>query len=129
MTEAGYGFWGFSPSNTPEGGYGVYGVDGAGMDPNGKPSNEGNTLVDHGFAGCPDRPAKPDPLPTDYKNGVVTPHASFLALRYAPGAARDNLRRLAAAVPRPLRQVGLPRQRQRRYRARLAAPTCRSTRG
>ena len=51
----GYGVWGFSPSNTPEGGYGTYGVDAAGMDPNGMPSNEDGTLVDHGFAGCPGR--------------------------------------------------------------------------
>ncbi len=99
------------------------------MDPNGNPSNEDKTLVDHGFDGCPDRPAKPDPLPTAYTNGVVTPHASFLALRYAPGAARDNLRRLAQRFPGHLRQVGLPRQRQRPDRARLATPTCRSTRG
>ena len=63
MTEAGYGYWGFSPANRPEGDYGAWGVDGAGMDPNGMPSNEDNTLVDHGFAGCPDRPAKPDPPP------------------------------------------------------------------
>src|SRR4051812_17841149 len=28
LREAGYGVWGFSPANTPEGGYGVYGVDG-----------------------------------------------------------------------------------------------------
>ena len=31
LTEAGYGYWGFSPSNKPEGGYDVYGVDGIGM--------------------------------------------------------------------------------------------------
>ncbi|HEY4098327.1 MAG TPA: DUF3131 domain-containing protein, partial [Baekduia sp.] len=49
LTEAGYGYWGFSPSNTPEGGYGTYGVDAIGMDPNGNASNEDHTLVDHGF--------------------------------------------------------------------------------
>ena len=32
LTEAGYGYWGFSPANKPEGGYDVYGVDGIGMD-------------------------------------------------------------------------------------------------
>ena len=53
LEEAGYGYWGFSPSNTPEGGYSVYGVDAIGMDPGGNPSNEDSTLVDHGFAGCP----------------------------------------------------------------------------
>jgi hypothetical protein len=99
MKEAGYGFWGFSPANKPEGEYGVWGVDGAGMDPNGMPSNEDNTLVDHGFDGCKDREPKPDPAPSAYTNGVVTPHASFLALRYAPDAARDNLRRLTQKFP------------------------------
>jgi hypothetical protein len=95
LVEAGYGYWGFSPSNTPEGGYGAYGVDAIGMDPNGNPSNEDRTLVDHGFPGCPDRPAVADPPPSAYTNGVVTPHAAFLALRYAPRAAVDDLNRLA----------------------------------
>jgi hypothetical protein len=95
MEEAGYGVWGFSPSNTPEGGYGAYGVDGAGMDPAGMPSDEGGTLVDHGFdaPGC-ERPAKPDPPPSAYKDGVVTPHAAFLALRFRPNAAMADLARL-----------------------------------
>ena len=53
LVEAGYGYWGFSPANIPEGGYAVYGVDAIGMDPNGNPSNEDSTLVDHGFPGCP----------------------------------------------------------------------------
>jgi hypothetical protein len=99
MTEAGYGYWGFSPANKPEGDYGVWGVDGAGMDPNGMPSNEQGTLVDHGFAGCPDRDPQPDPPPSAYTNGVVTPHAAFLALRYAPAATRANVRRLAGNFP------------------------------
>jgi Putative glucoamylase/RTX calcium-binding nonapeptide repeat (4 copies)/Protein of unknown function (DUF3131) len=96
LNVAGYGAWGFSPSNTPEGGYGAYGVDAAGMDPNGMPSNEDNTLVDRGFAGCPDadRPAKPDPPQSAYTNGVVTPHAAFLALRFRPAQALANLRHL-----------------------------------
>jgi hypothetical protein len=99
MTEAGYGYWGFSPANKPEGDYGAWGVDGAGMDPNGMPSNEDNTLVDRGFAGCPDRPAKPDPPQSAYTNGVVTPHAAFLALRFAPAEATANLHRLARDFP------------------------------
>ena len=99
MEEAGYGYWGFSPANKPEGDYGVWGVDGAGMDPAGMPSNEQGTLVDHGFPGCPDRPAKPDPPPSAYTNGVVTPHAAFLALRYAPRTTLANLRRLERDFP------------------------------
>ena len=64
MTEAGYGVWGFSPSNTPEGGYDAYGVDGIGMNPTGGYSDEAKTLIDHGFAGCPGRDPVPDPPPS-----------------------------------------------------------------
>jgi hypothetical protein len=92
LVEAGYGYWGFSPSNTPEGGYAAYGVDALGMNPDGYPSNEDNTFVDPGFAGC--RPGKPAPPPSAYTNGVVTPHASFLALRWAPEATLANLAKL-----------------------------------
>jgi Putative glucoamylase/Protein of unknown function (DUF3131) len=94
LVEAGYGYWGVSPSNTPEGGYSAYGVDGIGMNPDGYPSNEDNTFVDHGFAGCPGRDPKPDPAPAAYTNGVITPHATFLALRWAPKAALKNLANL-----------------------------------
>jgi Putative glucoamylase/Protein of unknown function (DUF3131) len=100
LVDAGYGVWGFSPSNTPEGGYAAYGVDAVGMDPNGNPSDEAHTLVDHGWddQACP-RAAQPDPAPTAYRGGVVTPHAVFLALRYAPRAARADLRRLRSRFP------------------------------
>ena len=96
LNVAQYGSWGFSPSNVPEGGYGGYGVDAAGMNPDGMPSNEDKTLVDRGFPGCPDRAAKADPPASAYTNGVVTPHAAFLALRYRPRAALANLARLEA---------------------------------
>jgi hypothetical protein len=100
LVEAGYGVWGFSPSNTPEGGYNAYGVDAIGMDPNGNPSDEAHTLVDHGWddPACP-RAAQPDPPPSAYSGGVVTPHAAFLALRYAPRAAQADLRRLRSRFP------------------------------
>jgi hypothetical protein len=95
LVDAGYRYWGFSPANIPEGGYDVFGVDAIGMNPEGYPSNEDKTYVDHGFAGCPGaHPAKPDPPPSAYTNGVVTPHAAFLALRWAPNAALNNLARL-----------------------------------
>jgi hypothetical protein len=94
LREAGYGYWGFSPANIPEGGYSAYGVDGVGMNPSGYPSNNDGTLVDAGFAGCPGREPQQPPAPSEYTNGVVTPHAAFLALRWAPDAALENLERL-----------------------------------
>jgi hypothetical protein len=89
LEEAGYGYWGFSPSNNPSGGYREYGVDAIGLNPDGYASNNDNTLVDYGFGDC--RPAQPLPPPEAYTNGVVTPHASFLALPYARRAALGNL--------------------------------------
>jgi len=64
LVEVGYGYWGFSPCATPQGGYSAYGVAGIGM--------------------CDGYPSA----------GVVTPHASFLALRWLPEAALANLARL-----------------------------------
>ncbi|MDA0185268.1 DUF3131 domain-containing protein [Solirubrobacter phytolaccae] len=99
LNEAGYGVWGFSPSNVPEGGYAVYGVDGIGLDPAGAPSNKDNTLIDNGFAGCAGRPAVPNPPRSAYTNGVVTPHAAFLGLRYAPRETLQNLSKLQRDFP------------------------------
>jgi hypothetical protein len=94
LVQAGYGYWGFSPANVPEGGYTAYGVDAVGMNPDGYPSNEDGTLVNAGFAGCPGREPQPEPPPSAYTDGVVTPHAAFLALRWAPQRALANLARL-----------------------------------
>lgn len=94
LDEAEYGYWGFSPSDVPEGGYKAYGTPWVGMDPNGYPSNNDNTTVDPGFEGCPDREPQPLPGPEDFTNGVVTPHATFLALRFAPEEAMANLANL-----------------------------------
>lgn len=92
LHEARHGYWGFSPSNNPSGGYREYGVDAIGLNPDGYASNNDNTLVDYGFGDC--RPAQPVPPPEAYTNGVVTPHASFLALPYARGPALANLANL-----------------------------------
>ncbi len=81
LVEARYGFWGFSPCCKPEGGYQTYGVSAVGTSPEGYPSHNGRR------AGPP------------FTDGVVTPHASFLALRYAPREAMDNLGALAAKFP------------------------------
>jgi hypothetical protein len=95
LEEADYGYWGFSPSNDPAGGYREYGVDQIGMEPNGYTSDQERTTVDEGYIledGTVCRPAQP--LPTEYGQGVVTPHASFLALRYAPEESLANLENL-----------------------------------
>lgn len=92
LEEAGYGYWGFSPSNNPSGGYREYGVDQLGMNPDGYSSDQERTVVDEGFGDC--RP--PQPPPAAYGQGVVTPHASFLALPYAPDQALGNLAALHA---------------------------------
>ncbi len=90
MAEANYGYWGFSPSNNPAGGYREYGVDPIGLNPDGYASDQERTLVDYGFPPC--RPGAPPP--TSYGQGVVTPHASFLALGFAEGEALANLANL-----------------------------------
>ncbi len=90
MKEAGYGYWGFSPSSDPAGGYREYGVDQLGLDGAGYTSDEERTTVDQPYEGC----REGSPAPTSYGDGVVTPHASFLALRYAPDAALRNLRHI-----------------------------------
>jgi hypothetical protein len=89
LNDAGYGYWGFSPASNPAGGYAVYGVDAMGMDTNGYPSDVQESRYDAGFGDC--RPPGPAP---DYGDGVVTPHAAFLALPYAKGPVLDNLARL-----------------------------------
>ncbi|MFF9398370.1 glucoamylase family protein [Streptomyces sp. NPDC014744] len=85
MEEARYGYWGFSPANIPEGGYQEYGVDALGMQVDGYASNTDRTYTTDGA---------PLPPPSAFTNGVVTPHASFLALPYAPDEAIANLRAL-----------------------------------
>ena len=69
--------------------------------------------MDHGFPGCPGRAAKPDPPQSAYTNGVVTPHAAFLALRYAPDETRGKRAPLAQDFPGLYGKLGLPRQRER----------------
>jgi hypothetical protein len=88
--EAGYGFWGFSPALSPRDGYQLYGVPALGANP-------------VGYLSYDPIPAPPLILASrstaKYAHGVVTPHASFLALRYAPREALANLRALALRFP------------------------------
>ncbi|MFE2976282.1 glucoamylase family protein [Streptomyces sp. NPDC059258] len=85
LREARYGYWGFSPANVPEDGYQEYGVDALGMQVDGYASNTDRTHTEDG---------EPLPPPSAFTNGVVTPHASFLALPYAARDAVANLRAL-----------------------------------
>ena len=95
LAEAGYGYWGFSPASNPAGGYSTWGVEAVGMNPDGYYSDEESTNLDLGFGDC--RPAtNPDPA---YGDGVVTPHAVFLALPYAKDAALADLAKLKADFP------------------------------
>jgi hypothetical protein len=89
LEEAGYGYWGFSPAASPRGGYQVYGVRAIGTSPEGYQSYE---------AGLPGPPRGMSHSVSSV-HGVVTPHAAFLALRYAPHEAIANLRALSAALP------------------------------
>jgi hypothetical protein len=89
LADAKYGYWGFSPSNNPAGGYREYGVDAMGIG-DGYTTDQQRTLMASSYPGCrPDRPA-----PAKYGDGVVTPHASFLALSVRPKAAMENLAKL-----------------------------------
>ena len=128
------------PSNNPAGGYREYGVDALGMDGAGYTSDQERTDWRPGLRGLP-RP-RGQPAPTTYGDGVVTPHASFLALRYAPERGAGEPARSCASdfdaygpggfydavavrsgtvsqrylVPRPGHGHGRARQRARRRR-------------
>jgi hypothetical protein len=98
LTEAAYGYWGFSPSSNPAGGYREYGVDVLGMDTPGYTSDVGRlTSIESGW----DDPACFRAAQTieDYGEGVVTPHAAFLALDFDRGATLANLSALVADFP------------------------------
>ena len=90
LEEAHYGYWGFSPAASPNGGYEVYGVKVLGADPMGYLSYEIGGPINHSLPPSPG---------VKYNHGIVTPHASFLALRYAPREAVANLRALATSFP------------------------------
>ena len=90
LDDAHYGFWGFSPAASPLGGYEVYGVKTIGTNPMGYLSYELGGPINRSLATSPGQ---------RYNHGVVTPHASFLALRYAPREAVSNLRELTTRFP------------------------------
>jgi hypothetical protein len=87
LDEAGYGYWGFSPSSDPFAGYREYGLDQLGLNPDGYFSDKEKTNVDVGFGECR---TGANPTPT-FGDGVVTPHASFLAMMHEPRQSYSNL--------------------------------------
>lgn len=91
LEEAGYGFWGFSPAACPQGGYDVFGVKALGTYSLGYFSNAVARSLTAGSASASHS--------TRWTHGVVTPYASFLALRYAPHEAVANLRLLSQKFP------------------------------
>lgn len=94
LREAGYGYWGFSPAADPAGGYREYGVAALGMKGDGYAADvEQRTASARGRG---DRRRQPG---ADYGQGVVTPHAAFLALELAPAAALENLAKLRRDFP------------------------------
>jgi hypothetical protein len=90
LEDAGYGYWGFSPSSNPDGGYREYGLDALGLNPEGYCSDQESTNLDVGFGECREA-TNPNP---EYGDGVVTPHASFLAMMVERGPATANLIRI-----------------------------------
>ncbi|NHA69497.1 glucoamylase family protein [Phycicoccus flavus] len=94
LDEAGYGYWGFSPCADPFADYREYGVDALGMNPDGYFSDKEMTNYDIGFGDCR---AGTNPNPT-YGDGVVTPHASFLAMMHEPREAFANLARIESEL-------------------------------
>ena len=75
LVDAKLGYWGISASTDTRGGYHAFGVAPLGL----------NTHAGVSPDGVPPR--------------IVTPHASFLALSYAPREAIDNLKALASSFP------------------------------
>lgn len=87
LDEAGYGYWGFSPASDPFAEYREYGVEEIGISTDGYASDVEKTNVDKGYDGCREA-TNPTPV---FGDGVVTPHAAFLALPYDRDAVLDNL--------------------------------------
>ena len=112
MKEADYGYWGFSPSNNPAGGYREYGVDMLGLDGAGYTSDQERTDWDQPFEGCRDGRARADGVRRRRRHPArVVPGAALQARRLAaePGQPARRLRRL-----RPGRVLRRDRGRQRR---------------
>jgi len=92
LDEAGYGAWGFSSCADPAGGYREFGVAGIGLNPDRSAPDPQHPPRDDRVDGCPGCETTSGDVGSGH--GVVTPHASFLALRYDRVGALANLERL-----------------------------------
>jgi hypothetical protein len=90
LADAAYGSWGFSSASSPRGGYQPYGIKALGTVPGGYLSYDKGGRVPEVLQ---------EALPPVQSHGVVTSHAVFLALRFAPREAMANLHALAARFP------------------------------
>jgi len=81
LDEARFGYWGFSPASTPDGGYSEWGLPPIGLAPYEYPCDVERTAFAVGQV-------------SGWGDGVVTPHAVAMALLFEPGAAVECLRRL-----------------------------------
>ena len=124
--EAGYGYWGFSPSSNPAGGYREYGVDVLGLNPDGYFSDQENDRLQAAYDGCRRLPGT-NPNPT-YGDGVVTPHAAFLAMMHEPDQAFTTSRR-SRTSSRPTAGRLLRRRRRQSGTDRRALPVARPGHG
>lgn len=86
LEDAEYGYWGFSPSSNPAGGYREYGVDALGLNPEGYFSDQEETDY------------QSDDPPASYGDGVVTPHAGFLGMQYEFDEGLANLQNIESEL-------------------------------
>ena len=92
LDEAGYGYWGFSPSSDPAGGYREFGVDALGHEP-------GRLLLRRGVDRTRPRVRRLPPghqPEADLRRRRGHPARVFLALPYAKDAGAANLAKLRA---------------------------------
>ena len=97
MDEAGYGYWGFSPSNNPAGGYREYGVDLLGLDGAGLHHRPGAHHLGPALRGLPRGHARADDVRRRRGHPArVVPRA---ALRAAGGAGEPRATSSATSTP------------------------------
>ena len=118
------------PPTSPRAATGIYGVDAIGMDPNGNAVQRGRHARRPRLRGLPGpaRAARPAAVGLHQRRRHAARRVPRPALRARARRSREP-RAPRPRLPGPVRQVGLPRQRQRPDEGRCRTPTSRSTRG